>query len=119
MIQRRGFSFVHNFHHSPHMYVNGIKYLQDWDIDEYSPTIKAFLTKRWPTKREVPPKVAIMEDMGPAYRHVYYQQRLAPGEVLYDEKTMKRMYESDAVGAPFLHSMWCEPYEKNMIEEAL
>lgn len=39
--------------------------------------------------------------------------------MLYDEKTLKRLYDSDAINTQFLHSMWCEEYEKNMLEECL
>jgi hypothetical protein len=65
------------------------------------------------------PKIAIMEDLGFGYKHSYYNQRLAPGEFLYDDKTMKRLYESDAVNTQFLHSMYCEEYEKSLIEEMM
>jgi len=71
-VQRRSFSFYHNFHSPPHFYVNGIRYMNDYDIDEYEPTIKAFLTKRQPTKREIPAKIAILDDLGSEYRSVYH-----------------------------------------------
>ena len=71
--------------------------MQDYDLEEYTPTIRAYLTKRWTSKREVPAKIAISPDMGPSYRHVYYQQRIAYGETLYEEKHMKRLYETDAI----------------------
>jgi hypothetical protein len=67
----------------------------------------------------VPPKLAIMDDMGPSYKQVYMQQRLAVGEHLYDVKNMQRFYENDNITTQFLHSMWTQPYEKNMIEEVL
>lgn len=70
---KRQFAFFHNLHSPPHYYVNGIRYLQDYDLDEYEPAIKAFLTKRWPVKREIPAKVAILDDLGEHYRQVYYQ----------------------------------------------
>ena len=57
--------------------------------------------------------------MGEDYRHVYYQQRLAPGESLYETKHMQRLYDQDAVNSQFIHSMVCEDYEKNMIDEIL
>lgn len=60
-----------------------------------------------------------MEDLGSGYKHAYYTQRLVPGEFLYDDKTMKRLYESDAINTQFLHSMYCEEYEKNLIEEMM
>ena len=60
-------------HHAPAFYVNGIKYLQDWDLDEYRPQVKSFLTRRRTVKREVPPKVSVLRDMGAAYQHIYRQ----------------------------------------------
>ena len=57
--------------------------------------------------------------MGENYRHVYYQQKLAPGETLYDAKHMQRLYDADAVNTQFIHSMVCEEYEKNLIEEVM
>lgn len=113
---KRLFSFIHNFHQPPHFYVNGIRYVQDYDLEEYEPSCRAFLTKRWTTKREVPPKIAILDNMGDAYNHVYYQQRLAPGDALYETKHMERLYEADAVNSQFVHAMVTEDYEKNMID---
>lgn len=60
-----------------------------------------------------------MDDMGADYSQIYMQQRLVPGEYLYDIKNMQRFYESDNITTQFLHSMWTQPYEKNMIEEIL
>lgn len=36
---RRGFSFVSNLHHPPVFYVNGQKYINDYDIEEYRPQL--------------------------------------------------------------------------------
>lgn len=119
MIQypRNDFSFYHNLHHPPVYYVNGLRYVNDYDIEEYLPQVKAFLTRRWTTKREVPAKIAIMEDMGSEFRGVYYQQRLAPGEINYTEKHLKRLYESDSINSQFLHSIFAEDYEKELLDE--
>lgn len=38
-----------------------------------------------------------MKDMGEEYRDIYYQQRLAPLEYLYDDKHLQRLYEADAI----------------------
>ena len=97
-------------------YVNGIKYINDFDIEEYRPQIKAFLTKRRTVKREVPPKMLILKDMGLEYKPVYLTQRLVPGEVLYEEQHLKRLYDADAINSQYIHSVFCEEYEKNMIE---
>ena len=91
--------------------------MNDWDTEEYLPQVKAFLSKRWTAKREVPAKIAIMSDMGNYFRSVYYQQRLAPGEFNYQEKQLKRLYESDSINSQFLHSIFTEDYEKEMYDE--
>mmetsp|Transcript_17549 Transcript_17549/g.29611 ORF Transcript_17549/g.29611 Transcript_17549/m.29611 type:complete len:264 (+) Transcript_17549:241-1032(+) len=60
-----------------------------------------------------------MEDLGSAYQPVYYQQRLVPGEVLMDEATLKRYFESDAINSQYIQAIFCEEYEKNMLEEVM
>lgn len=32
-------SFIHNFHQPPIFYINGIKYINDYDLDEYRPQV--------------------------------------------------------------------------------
>ena len=113
---RRTFSFISNLHQPPIFYVNGKRHVNDYDIEEYRPQIQAFLTKRRPVKREVPPKAWLQRDMGEDFATIYYQQRLAPGEVLYDESHLKKLYEADIVNTQYVHSIFCEEYEKNMIE---
>lgn len=115
-LSRRGFSYISNLHQAPAMYVNGIKYTNDYDIEEYRPQIQAFLTKRRTVKREVPPKAYILKNMGEDYKSIYYQQRMVPGEMLYDEQHMKRLYDSDDINSQYIHSVFCEEYEKNLIE---
>ena len=81
----RNFSYFTNLHYPPAFYVDGKKFISDYDIEEYRPQVQAFVTRRRTTKREVPPRAAIMKDMGDKYSTVYYQQKLSPGEVLLDE----------------------------------
>jgi len=118
-VQTAGFSFFHNFHHPPVLYCNGKKHHFDYNVDLYKPVIRAFLTKRWTAKREIPPKIAIMSDMGPGYRQIYSQQRLAFGEFPYDLKRLERLYEQEDVNSQFIHSIYFEDYEKNMCAEAM
>ena len=40
-----------------------------------------------------------MPDMGDKYAQIYYEQRLVPGEMLYEETHMKRLYDSDIVNS--------------------
>jgi hypothetical protein len=82
----RSMSYATNLHQAPSYYVNGIKHINDYDIEEYRPQIQAYLTKRRVTRREVPPKAHVVKDMGEDYRQLYFQQKLVPGEVLYNEK---------------------------------
>jgi len=115
----RGFNYVHNFHQAPAFYVNGVKHINDYDIEEYRPQIKAFITKRRMTKREIPAKISIIKGMGEDYKMDYYQQRLVPGEFLYDQSHLKRLHDADMMNSQYIHSCFCEEYEKNMIEEVL
>ena len=100
-------------------YVNNIKWINDYDLEEYRPQIQAFLTKRRLTKREIPGKMSIIKDMGNEYKHTYRQQSLVPGEVLYDQNHMQRLYDADDINSQYIHSVFCEEYQKNMIEETL
>jgi len=45
----------------------------------------------------VPPKVWIIKGMGEEYRTTYFQQKLVPGEFLYDEAHLKRLFKEDTV----------------------
>ena len=54
-LQRAVFSYYHNFHHPTEFFVNGRKHTTDYNTDLYQPHVRAFLTKRWTTKREIPP----------------------------------------------------------------
>lgn len=73
MMQRACLSYYHNFHHPSIYFVNGVKKETDFNTDLYKPHVRAFLTKRWTAKREIPPKVAVMNDMGADYKQVYHQ----------------------------------------------
>lgn len=115
----RSMSYIHNLHQPPTYYVNGVKHINDFDVEEYRPQIRAFLTKRRTVKREVPPKVSIIKDLGEDYLMDYFQQRLVPGEFLYEEAQLKRLYDADMMNSQYIHTVFCEEYEKNLIEAVL
>ena len=75
-LQKASLSYTHNFHHPTTFFVNGLAHTTDYNIDLYSPQVRAFLAKRWTAKREIPPKINVMRDMGPSFRQIYHQQRL-------------------------------------------
>ena len=52
--------------------------------------------------------------MGQEYRDVYYQQRLAPLEFLYEEKHLERLFEADDVNSQYVQSVVCEEFEKQL-----
>lgn len=114
-ITQRPFAYVHNFHHPPAIYVNDQKFINDWDISEYEPVMKSFLTRRWITKREVYPKIEILPTLQ-AYRDSLYLQRLVPLERLLSEHHMVRAYESDSMTSQYVMTIFCEEYEKNLYE---
>lgn len=60
-----------------------------------------------------------MDDMGDNYNHIYYQQRLAYSEHLYDKPHLERLYANQNINSQFLHSIYTEDYEKNMYEECM
>ena len=95
----RAMSYIHNLHQPPTYYVNGVKHINDYDTEEYRPQIQAFLTKRRTVKREIPPKVAIIKDLGDDYQMDYFQQRLVPGEFLYEASHLKRLHEADMMNS--------------------
>ncbi len=47
---------------------------------------------------------------------LYYQQRLAPLEILYDERHLERLYEADDVNSQYVQSVVAEEYEKPMLD---
>ncbi len=72
MIQKAGFSFNHNFHHPVEFYFNGVCHNSDYNTDVYKPHVRAFLTRRWTARREIPPKISVMKDMGESYKQTYF-----------------------------------------------
>jgi hypothetical protein len=40
-----------------------MKVVNDYDIHEYTPQVQAFLTRRRTAKREIPPKIEVLETM--------------------------------------------------------
>ena len=48
------------------------------------------------------PKIWVTEDLGGNYRDVMYQQRLAPIEILYDERHLERLFEADDVNSQYV-----------------
>lgn len=99
-VSRRAFSFIHNFHNPGHYYINGIRYIQDYDLEEYEPAVRAYVTKRWTCKREIPAKLAILPELPQQdYAQVFYQQRLASGDQLYSQKHMERLFDCDEVNS--------------------
>lgn len=64
----------------------------------------------------MPPKAYVIKNLGKDYKMDYYQQRLVPGEMLYDQAHLKRLYDQDDINSQYIHSVFCEEYEKNMIE---
>lgn len=67
----RHMSYTHNFYQPPVFYCNGMKYVNDYVIDEYEPVIQAFIQRRWTTKREVYPKFSMVEDMEDYHDSMY------------------------------------------------
>jgi hypothetical protein len=57
--------------------------------------------------------------MGHEYRDLYYQQRLVPLDILYDERHLERLYEADDVNSQFVQSVVSEEFEKPMNEAIL
>lgn len=39
-----------------------------------------------------------------------------PGEVLYDEKHLQRLCDADDYNSQYIHSIFCQEYEKNMLD---
>lgn len=42
-----------------------------------------------------------------------------PGEVLYDEPHLKRLYDADMMNSQYIQAVFSEEYEKNLIEAVL
>jgi len=57
--------------------------------------------------------------MGHDYKDIYYQQRLVPLEILYDERHLERLFEADDVNSQYVQSVVSEEFEKPMNEAIL
>lgn len=53
-ISKRNFSYIHNFHSPSKYFLLGKEYIYDNTIDDYNNLfIRAFMNKRWTTKKEI------------------------------------------------------------------
>ena len=57
--------------------------------------------------------------MGREYRDIYYQQRLVPLDVLYENKHLQRLFDADDINSQYVQSIFCEEFEKQMYEGLL
>ena len=54
--------------------------------------------------------------MGEDHKQTYQQQKLVPGEFLFDDQRLKRLYDADDINSQYVHSIFLQEYEKNLIE---
>jgi hypothetical protein len=111
----RNLAVIHNFHHPPVVYVNDTRYVNDYDITDYEPVVQAFLTRRWMTKREIPPKIEILPPMQD-YKDSLYLQKLVPMDRLLTESHMSKMYDFDNMNSQYFITLFAEEYEKPLFE---
>lgn len=57
--------------------------------------------------------------MGREYKDIYYQQRLVPLEILYEEKHLNRLFDADDINSQYVQSVFAEEFEKQMFEATL
>eukprot|EP01017_Pseudomicrothorax_dubius_P041819 TRINITY_DN6744_c0_g1_i2.p1 TRINITY_DN6744_c0_g1~~TRINITY_DN6744_c0_g1_i2.p1 ORF type:complete len:580 (-),score=146.87 TRINITY_DN6744_c0_g1_i2:150-1889(-) len=93
-------------------------YYYDTNIWQYMPPIRALLQRRWTRKEEVPPKIAILEEL-PELRPQLEQQRLITFTKLFDIPRLARMHEVGEIDTAYLISILCEDHFKPLIDALL
>lgn len=83
------------------------------------PSVKFVSLQPFPLINLKAPKIWVSDNLGGTYNDVLQQQRLAPIEILYDERHLERLFEADDVNSQYVQSVVCEEYEKNMHEAIL
>lgn len=117
-IDKRHFSIIHNYH-CPRVLFSGIReFINDENITEYNKYIQAFLNKRFTHKKEVPPKISIL-NTSKEYHNTLYIQQSYPFYTLFDIQNMKFMRNLNILDTGYFISRFFEEYEKNLYDAVL
>jgi hypothetical protein len=117
-ITNRNFSIIHNYHSPPSLFLGNREHIFDEDIKAYNPYIQAFLTKRFTHKKEIMPKIKIINPI-PTYHDTFYTQKTYPIYNLYDTNHLKYLHNLKIFETGYFISRFFEEYEKPMYDAML
>jgi len=114
----RNFSIIHNYHSPPTLYLGNREFIFDEALKDYNKYIQAFLTKRFTHKKEIEPKIKIINTV-PSYHNDFYIQTTYPLYNLYDLTHMKYLHNLKIYETGYIISRFFEEYEKPMLDAML
>jgi hypothetical protein len=112
------FSIIHNYHSPASLYIGNREYIFDETVKEYNKYIQAFLTKRFTHKKEIEPKIKIMNPPD-NYHDTFYLQKTYPLYNLYEIAHMKYLHNLKIYETGYIISRFFEEYEKPMYDSML
>ncbi len=116
--QIRNFSIAHNYH-SPKVLYSGIReFTHEENISSYNKYIQAFLNKRFTHKKEITPKIGIL-NIPKGYHNTLYTQKSYPFFNLYDIQNMRFIKSVSVLNTGYIISRFFEEYEKPMYDALL
>lgn len=118
-LQKKNFSFIHNFHSPSIYYLYNKEYIVDNTVEDYkNKFIKAFLNKRRTTKKEIPPKIQIVK-IKKEYNNHFATQRLFPLYYLLNPTYIIQMADNNLMDSSYWLSIFFEEFEKNCLDSML
>jgi hypothetical protein len=116
----RNFSNVyHNFPAVHSYYVNG-KYVLLDNLTSAKTLVEEFLSKRWVTKQEIPPKIKVINST-PSLKEIIHPQKNFKNKkmVNIDESVLRYMYEGGYLDRNYFLNVLFEKNEIDLLKEVL
>jgi hypothetical protein len=114
----RNFSIIHNYHSPASLFLGNREYIFDEGVKDYNKYIQAFLTKRFTHKKEIEPKIKIINQVE-TYHNTFYIQKTYPLYNLYDIGHLKYLHGLRIFETGYYISRFFEEYEKPMYDAML
>lgn len=112
---KKHFSVIHNYHSPSVIYVNGREIIHDEKLNEYNKYIQAFLNKRFTHKKEIYPKISILEAV-PSYHDTFYIQKSFPFYTMTDISHLKFLHSLKLFDTCYIISRFFEANEKLLFD---
>jgi len=117
-IQRKHLSIIHNYHCPKVLYSGMREFTYEEKTSEYNKYIQAFLNKRFTHKKEITPKISII-NVPNGYHNTLYIQQSYPFYTLYDIQNMRFMKNLNVIDTGYIISRFFEEFEKPMYDAVL